>query len=346
MNKVLLASDLHLHCHKRSQERLKDCLKVLDWIFDTAKKNNIKNILFGGDLFHDRQKIDVFTYQSVFESLKNNLEDDKCNLFLLLGNHDIWFNEQTSVSSVIPLSTLKNTKIISKPEKVLINDVYWDFIPFTHNPIESLKELNSSDYCLAHIAVDGAILHGNTISDVLIENDGDMVKVGPEIFKKYKHVFLGHYHQQQKLANNVEYIGSPLELSFGEAFQQKHIIIFDTNKNKCEYIVNDFSPKHLILKPEDKNKYNLENNFVRFYVEDISETDLISMRKEILAENNIGTLEIRQQKKKMDEHIITDAKAILYKEEEMLTKYVDQVGTNDLDYDTLIEIGKTICNKG
>lgn len=69
MSKVLLFSDLHLHPHKRSLERMTDCLKTVDWVFETAKKHNIKSILFGGDFFHDRQKIEVYTYQQAFKTL-------------------------------------------------------------------------------------------------------------------------------------------------------------------------------------------------------------------------------------------------------------------------------------
>ena len=51
-NEVLLFSDLHVHCHKRSNERLEDCLKALNWVFDTAEQRQISSILLGGEFFH------------------------------------------------------------------------------------------------------------------------------------------------------------------------------------------------------------------------------------------------------------------------------------------------------
>jgi len=63
MSKVLLFTDLHIYPHTKSSERLQDCLDVLKWVFETRKEQNINNILFLGDLFHDREKIDIFTYQ-------------------------------------------------------------------------------------------------------------------------------------------------------------------------------------------------------------------------------------------------------------------------------------------
>ena len=100
-------------------------------------------------------------------------------MYLLLGNHDLWFHEKTSVSSVIPLSTLPGVKVIDKPERINIEGCNWDFIPFTHNPIESLNILKNGagnpEYVLGHLAVDGAKLHSNQYSDVIIEHDGEMV---------------------------------------------------------------------------------------------------------------------------------------------------------------------------
>ena len=143
MSEVLLFSDLHCHCHKRNAERLEDCLKALNWVFETARKRGIKSILFGGDLFHDRQKIDVFTYQKTYDVLYENLIKEEFDLYVLLGNHDLWYNDKTNVSSVTPLKALPGVKIIDEPCRLKIENHYWDFIPFTHNPVNALSSLDS-----------------------------------------------------------------------------------------------------------------------------------------------------------------------------------------------------------
>lgn len=349
MSKILLFSDIHIFPHKRKNERLEDCLQALQWVFKVAKKENIKNILFGGDFFHDRQKIDVYTYQKTFEILKENLETKEFNLFLLLGNHDIWFNDSTNVSSVFPLSSLPGVHVISNPERLEIEGCYWDFIPFTHNPINALEDLKKkegkSQYALGHLAMDGAILHNNQYADVCVEHDGDMVPLNASLFDHYEYTFLGHYHAEQRVSKKVEYIGSPLQLSFGEAFQEKHLIIFDGKKNQKKYVKNEFSPKHLIINSKECENYDLNGNFVQIKVEDIGETDLISLKKDILQKNNVVSLEIKQQKKVMEDHVIKDAKAILFKGDEMLKKYVEEVGCNNLDQDILVKMGKKICER-
>ena len=349
MSKVLLFSDIHLHPHKRSNQRLEDCLSALRWTFETAIERNIKSVLFGGDLFHDRQKIEIYTYQKAFEIFAEYAKKNKFHIYLLLGNHDLWFNDKTCISSVMPLSVLPNVTVIAEPSRIEIEGHNWDFIPFTHNPIETLESFKSlhsmTEYSLGHIALDGAILHGSQHSDVAIEHDGDMVSISASLFDGYKYTFLGHYHAEQKVNKKVEYIGSPLQLSFGEAFQKKHIIIFDGDKCELEYVENNFSPKHLVINYSEKDKYQLEGNYVQIKVDDIGATDLINVKKEILENSSLASLEIKQTKKIIDEHIIHDAKAILYKGNEMLAKYADQVGHEGLDRKKLLDIGQKICVK-
>jgi len=173
-----------------------------------------------------------------------------------------------------------------------------------------------------------------------------MIKVDTKIFDGWNQVFLGHYHAEQQLDFNTEYIGSPLQLSFGEAFQHKHIVQFDLKNNDKEYIRNTFSPQHFIIPEADLEKYVLDNNFIRVLVEDISDSKTIEMRQKLTEDNDVGSLEIQQSSKKKEEHIVEDAKAILFKEEEMLDQYVDEVekgsGLDTLEKEHLLEIGKNI----
>lgn len=357
---ILIFSDVHIHPHKKSAERLGHCIDALDWAFRTALDRKIKNIVFLGDLFHDRQRIDVLTYQRTFEVFELHLIKNDLNVVLLLGNHDLWHYQKLDISSVNPLRSLPGIRVVNSPSVEMLSEgkenFFFGMLPYTHNPIEDLKIINSewnskapSDQTKVlggHVSVDGAVwnVRYNTMSDVTIEHDGDMIRVGPDIFNDWDRVFLGHYHAAQKLNDNVEYVGSPLQLSFGEAFQEKHVIIYNTNDESVEYVKNVFSPKHFIIKEDEISDHELEGHFVRLEVEDIAERHLSDVRLKLMEESKVSTLEIKQSQRK-DEHVIKDAKAILYKEEEMLEKYVDQANTEGLDKDVLIKIGSEICHK-
>lgn len=341
----LIFSDLHIFCHKKSQKRLQDCLDVLEWIFQTAQNKNIKNILFCGDLFHDRQKIDVLTYQKTFEIFRKYVKDD-IEIYLLLGNHDLWHYEKCDISSVYPLEAIKGVSVINEPCIKTICGYDIGFLPYTHNPSNDLKNIKDCNILLGHIAVDGAILNTmyGTEADVEVENDGEMTKVTSAIFSGINQVFLGHYHAEQKLSDNVEYVGSPLQLSFGEAFQHKHIIVFNPDTLEKQYIRNTFSPQHFIIPEEDIPKYKLDGNFIRLMVKDISSSDIVEMKNNVL-KNNVGSFEVKLMKRKIEDDLIDmqDAKNLIGHQDE-LQMFIDAVekqkGLGKLEKDELLRIGK------
>src|SRR6185369_1573878 len=112
MDDILIFSDIHIHPHKKSINRLHDCLKVLEWVFTTAQERQINKVIFVGDLYQDRQKIDVMTYHLTFNILQKYCQD--IHFWLLLGNHDLWYHDKWDISSVHPLSAIENITVIDK----------------------------------------------------------------------------------------------------------------------------------------------------------------------------------------------------------------------------------------
>ena len=107
--KILVFTDLHIHPHKKSSERLEDCLNALTWAFKTAKKRKISNMVFLGDLFHDRQKIDVLP---TLLSTRREITWTKpiCFQFTMIWLHLLYYVDdpfiQNEVSSVFVFGNL------------------------------------------------------------------------------------------------------------------------------------------------------------------------------------------------------------------------------------------------
>jgi DNA repair exonuclease SbcCD nuclease subunit len=355
MSKVLITADQHIHKHKNSERRLKDCIEVLEWIFTTAQKRNINDILFLGDLFHNRQKIDIQTYQWVFEIFDKYSGP---NIYLLLGNHDLFHKLKHNITSVKPLGALPKVTIIDSPSTLEIADHLISFLPYTEDPATDIKLLdNDSNYKIlcGHLAVDGAILNSvyQTTSDVQVEHDGDMTFVDTTVFDGWDQVFLGHYHGEQKLEPHIEYVGSPMQFSFGEAHQDKHIIEYDLETKEKKYIPNNFSPKHFIISQDELSKYELTDNFIRVEVDDIGATDLVEVKKDVYETATPGSFEFKPKKKSKadDSKIVDEALDNLNFSNlnEMLEKYVEIMDDNglaeNLDHKKLISVGKELMQK-
>jgi len=345
-SRVLVFSDIHIACHKKRLDRLQDCLKTLEWVFETAREHGIKYILFGGDLFQDRQKIDILTYHLTFDVFQKYC-DGSVEVYLLLGNHDLWYYDRWDIHSVRPLRAVNGVKLVEKPQTLEVAGHKVDFLPYTHQPLEHLDALRKEGggkTLLAHLAVDGAILNNNysTYSDVIIEHDGDMVRVGASVFDGWEQVFLGHYHCEQKLTPTVEYIGSPLELTFGEANQQKHILIYDLATGDREYVVNNFSPRHLIIPEEDAHKYDLTRNFVRLTVADKSESRIAEMKEELKAKKPGSVEVVSEVKVEADQQQVDESKLVIANEEEMLKLWIE-ANQGGLDKERLFATGRKVC---
>lgn len=358
MAKALVFSDLHLHSHKGRVDRLQDCLNALEWVFKTAISEKCDHIFFLGDLFHERFKIDAKNYLLTFEMFMKYMMDQSSNhdMYLLVGNHDMYHRtDRWDINSVKPLSAIPRVTIIQGPSSLEIGGRKIDWLPHTENPIKALDEFKENgvgDILFAHISVHGAKL--NTLygvrSDVFTEYDNEMVPVDVSLFNDWQMTMLGLYHGEQKLSDKVEYVGSPLHLSYGEAFQQKHIIVLDLETLEKKYIVNDFSPKHYIISERDalNDAYDLKSSFARITIDNIGKKELLDLQAKILATSPLS-LDFKQADKKPEEHdatVIEDAKSILTDTKQMLEKYMKDRGVPEgLDEKKLLTAGEKCLEK-
>lgn len=337
--KSLVCSDLHLHAHKDRVDRLQHCLDVLDWIFQTAIKHKVSHIFFLGDLFHERSKIDVMNYLRVFEIFMKYMIEDGINLdmHILVGNHDMYHQEKWDVNSVKPLNAIPRVNVIQQPTRMVVGGRKIDWLPHTENPIKELAKLKeknggAGDILFGHLSVNGAMLNTcyGTKADVIVEYDNDMVPVDVGIFADWKMTMLGHYHGAQQLSPTCEYVGSPLQLTFGEAFQQKHIIILDLDTLQKQYIINDFSPKHIIVNSQDYlgEAYDLNNCFVRLLVGSMTNREIMDMKRDIAAKYRVLSLDAKKKESKIveDKEVIDRTKASLTNITEMMNKHLEQTG--------------------
>lgn len=359
MAKALIFSDLHLHNHKDRIDRLHHCIDVLNWVFAEAEKNDCQYIFFLGDLFHDRAKIDVRNYLKAFEVFMNHMIRDAVNrdVYLLVGNHDMYHKERWDVNSIKPLSAIPRVHVIESPQQTELGGRKIDWMPHTDNPVKELADLKNKnggagDILFGHMAVHGAMLNicYGTKADVIVEYDNDMVTVDATIFDDWKMTMLGHYHGAQMVSDKVEYIGSPYQLTFGEAFQKKHIVVLDLDTLEKTYIENTFSPKHLFVTPNDvrDENYDLNGNFVRLMVDAMPKKELIDIQKSIAKDYNVLSLDTKPKEKDVaeDQVMIDNVRSVLMNIDQMLQKYMDERGVPEgLDATKLLAIGRSCLEK-
>ena len=115
--------------------------------------------------------------------------------------------------------------------------------------------------------------------------------------------------------------------------------------------LKEFGAKSILDLTEDQlDKHDLNNTFLKLQPKDIASTDLFDLKEKLMKENNILSFTLGAPKNEVMEtetkQQIEDAKNILVQDrQEMLAKYVNAVGTNGLDRELLLNIGRKICQK-
>ncbi len=334
--KFLAFADLHAHNYSQfssilsdgTNTRLADCLDIFRQIREYGEKKGIKKALFLGDLFNTRTKVAIDVYYKVFDELAV-MKSEGFELFLIVGNHD-QFLKSGAIHSIRPLSSVAT--VIDKPICLKELDVY--AIPYIEN-LEARRgaimagRKAGAGILAIHSPVDGALV-GPT--DVALQ---DGLKLADLKGNAFKMILLGHYHKSQKLAENVHFLGSPLELNLGERNDgQKGFWVVDTEDYSMKMIPTQY-PRFIELEDEWTEE-QVRNNFVRLVLKNSKEKDDLKIKQEILAAGGKAVVIERLQQEEVQQRL--DIKPGM-SFSEMLVGFVDNYETN-LEKKKLIKTGK------
>lgn len=135
----------------------------------------------------------------------------KCDLFLLIGNHD-YINQSQFLSDnhfFNPLKKWKGVTVVDKVKAIELKNHKFIFCPYVPKgkfleAVQMVEDWQNADCIFGHQEFKGAKM------GAIISQDGD------EWNEDYPYVISGHIHDYQKVGSNVLYTGSSLQHSFGE----------------------------------------------------------------------------------------------------------------------------------
>jgi DNA repair exonuclease SbcCD nuclease subunit len=348
MKLVALTADNHIHPHGDSLFRLQTCLDCFEWICQESIKKGVKNIIHAGDLFHDRHKINVYAYNQLYNLIKKYNND--LNFYFLLGNHDIYYKESKIISSLNPLQEITNVKIINDPSTLNINGYNIDFIPYSEDIVNLLNSFEKkSDVLISHLSIVGA--KTNYIYDIEYFdsfNNKDIQRSN-DILNSYKKVFLGHFHIKQFIEPNIQYLGSPLHLSYGDAMTDRGFFILNTENLNVDFIENKISPRYYILPyNEDFSKYDLNNSYLKILIPQSCKSNWIEIKDSITNNYNVLSIDIEPIQDNISsetELIINSVDDFKNDKENLIKDYVNTFDNLNLNKEKLIKIGMEIVLK-
>jgi len=256
--KFLFTADIHFSGYGQDKlddqtglpERLSSIKNSLYFMADYCIKNDIRNFVFGGDLMHNKSVIYAIAQKMLKDFMlayKNQL-----TFYFITGNHDL------SGKGADAISSLEFIGLVDDKEWIGLNACYQEhlignmlFVPYSYDMVDIIKKNeNNSEILISHFGLSEGVLNSG-ISIVSKLSAKDLMKAG------YKLVLLGHYHKPQELINDrisIYYVGSPIQLDWGEKNDEKRFLIVDSDTLGVNSISLEGYKKHIELFVTEENK--------------------------------------------------------------------------------------------
>ena len=232
--KTYFISDLHFGVRNASVEWLKNQLSFFEE-FLINKVEEDSYLIIGGDVFDNRQTINIFVYHSVFTLFKK-LSNRFKEIHIIIGNHDISNKTTNEVNALSMFNLIDNIFVYEKPATKILGNSKFLFMPWMNGEefsyIQKYKS-DKPDYLVMHTNINSLQL--NKYKE--ISNGVDIMAL-----KDFKKVFNGHIHYRQE-KNNIIMMGNPYHLNRNDLDNDKYIYCLDVNTHELTKIKNTFSPE-------------------------------------------------------------------------------------------------------
>jgi hypothetical protein len=239
IRKIHLVGDLHLGIKNNAIEwleiqksfLLEDLIDKVDQDFDQDRDI----LIFEGDIFHSRESVNIRIQNESFAIFAQLAKKFKRGIYIILGNHDVYYKDKNTVNSVKSLAYLSdNIHVFERSEILSINGKHnFLMLPWVddYTRLAGIIEDNREDaeYIICHADIKGLTL-----------NKWAKVEHGIELsaLSTFKKVYSGHIHIRQEKANLL-YTGTPYQMDRGDRDNQKGHYVLDVTGDT---IVESFLP--------------------------------------------------------------------------------------------------------
>lgn len=250
MSKIMVIGDMHLG-HKNGDQNTADYqMKVFDeFIFPLIEKLGIKHVIQTGDFFDSRKAIRHDTMALVSTRLIPKTKGQHWHV--IVGNHDLHLRESIFPNSVQELlSRYGNFTIYNEPATVEIGGAVIDMIPWicrdNRKQVQEFIKNTSSQIAVGHFELSGFQYYRGVASEG--EDSG--------FLDPYQRVWSGHFHTISE-KGHIQYVGTPYQLTFGDADDDRGVWVYDTDNGQFEFYPNNL-PKYTRVY-FDHEKFDFKN---------------------------------------------------------------------------------------
>ena len=262
--KIAIITDTHWGV-KKGSKHFHDYFELFykNVFFPTIEERGIKTVIHMGDAFDNRKGIDFWgldwTRRVVLEPLR------KYEVYMLVGNHDIFFRNSTIINAIdLLLQEYENVIPISSPKEFCIDGLDTLMLPWicTDNRRETDELLKNTE---AKVVFGHLELAGFAAYPGHIQAEG----MDASVFKKFDKVYSGHYHTKSD-DGKIYYLGNPYQMFWNDVDDTRGFHIFDTDTYELEYFKNPYNMfERVYYEDNDYKKFDtsyLEEKIVKVVV--------------------------------------------------------------------------------
>lgn len=273
-------------------ERLHSIKTALIQIAEYCIANNIEIVIIGGDLLHSKSIIYAIAQKIMLDYFRKY---PNLIFYVIDGNHDLSGKGSDVISALISLDNEPNVKRIKTDHKILENIL---MVPYSYNMIKIIKGY-TEDILISHFGLNEGILNSgiSIVADVGLK----------DLIGNYKLILLGHYHKPQEIINDnisLYYVGSPVQLDWGEKNEEKRFLVIDTDtlevesiptigyKKFLEYEITEDNKQEIIKKARQEKECGSHVKIfqkTKINLDDISDLDIIDKSEIDITNRGIST---------------------------------------------------------
>jgi exonuclease SbcD len=203
---------------------------------DTIIRMKPDALVHAGDLF-DRVKPKTRAYTTVLEALQR-LADAEIPFVVISGNHSMPKTRYTT--SPFEVLEYHNAEVHAayryRYERVEIGDTVLHLVPNMLRPEDYLAAFHEIE--LVSAADNVMVTHGlaSTLHDRRLRTVSEHELNATMLAEEFEYIALGHFHDQQQVADNAWYAGSPEYCSYGEIMDTKGALVVETGKRSVAHL--------------------------------------------------------------------------------------------------------------
>jgi DNA repair exonuclease SbcCD nuclease subunit len=258
-NEIALIGDPHIGVNKNSEEFFEIMGDWFDYFLKDIESRGIHHVFILGDWFHYRDEIDVSALDFATRILE--MFPRSVNIYMLTGNHDCYFKDNSEIHSLRSYNNWENITIYDTNTTVQCGEKVINIVPWGGD----ITSLPKSDYIFGHFEITNFKWNAHSICTDGVDSS-DLIKHGSA-------VYTGHFHQKQTKdykTGQINYVGSPTQHNFNDVGNKNGYHILNIKSGDCEFVENDGFPlfKYIKLsKMKEVIPADLKNNFIKLFID-------------------------------------------------------------------------------